>query len=72
MTDEEKAQLLVAAIKTELARGTKHYDKDGNFLPDLMSIITALAETGCIVIESSPEFAKSLEHNRKAYTAILN
>lgn len=50
MTETERlARLMIEEIRSALARGTKHYDKDGNLLADELSIVTALMEDGEIM-----------------------
>lgn len=52
----DKANLLTAAVRNELAKGTKHYRKsDGEPLETLLEILQALKDEGSIVIEPKTE-----------------
>jgi len=48
----EQGQLLIMETEQALARGTKHYDKDGRLLPTVHAIIMALARDGSIEFET--------------------
>lgn len=52
----DKANLLTAAVRNELAKGTKHYRKSDNlFLDTELKILQAFADEGSIIIEPKKE-----------------
>lgn len=58
MTDNDirrKAILLLDAVRTELALGTKHYDKNGKLLSTDKEIIECMLTEGGVNIEPAEE-----------------
>jgi len=39
---------MVIEVEDAIARGTKHYDKEGNFLPGPKDVMTALNRDGSV------------------------
>lgn len=48
---EEDARLLIAEVETALARGTKHFDRQGRPLLTVAAVLQALMQDGEIVFE---------------------
>jgi len=46
-----KAAMLIAGIRSELAAGTKHYNKEGKKLITEKEILECLLEEGSVLIE---------------------
>lgn len=55
MTDaREKAQVLIRAIGNELELGTLHYNKQGELLTDIESILKCLVDENWVSIQPLP------------------
>lgn len=46
---------LIAAVTSELAKGTKHYSQDGTPLLTPLEVLTALNRDGTIILEALPD-----------------
>jgi hypothetical protein len=50
MTPEEKAKILVASVKSALAKGVQHFDKSGRRLLSAKEVLECLRDEGEVIL----------------------
>jgi len=51
MNNDDKARLLIQETKNALARGTKHYNREGKLLTTVKEILECLVKEGEVFFE---------------------